>query len=43
VNKFYYKDLFLKNSSINNVAQSSENKMEFAGFEAHFMDKKKKR
>jgi hypothetical protein len=41
VNKFYYKDLFLKNSSINNVAQSSENKMEFAGFEAHFMDKKK--
>ena len=33
VNQFIYQDLF--NQNTNNIAQTSENKMQFAGFEAH--------
>lgn len=40
VNQFLFSDLFSENA--NNTAQYSENKMQFAGFEAHLMDKKKK-
>lgn len=40
VNQFLFSDLFSENA--NNTAQYSENKMQFAGFEAHLMDKKEK-
>lgn len=39
VNQFIFSDLFTENS--NNTKQFSENKMQFAGFEAHLLDKKK--
>ncbi|MFY7811710.1 MAG: TonB-dependent receptor, partial [Flavobacterium sp.] len=40
INKFLLSDLFSENA--NNTAQTSENKMEFYGFEAHLLDKKNK-
>jgi hypothetical protein len=40
VNKFFYQDLFPSFLNINNVQQLSENKMKFAGFEAHLLDRK---
>lgn len=39
VNQFIFDDLFSENA--NNTKQSSENKMQFAGVEAHLLDKKK--
>jgi hypothetical protein len=39
VNQFIYSDLFAGNA--NNTKQFSENKMQFAGLEAHLLDKKK--
>lgn len=38
-NQFIFTDLFTENA--NNTKQYSQNKMEFAGFEAHLLDKKK--
>ncbi len=40
VNRFFYNDLF-PNTTANNVWQQSENQMQFAGFEAHLLDRKK--
>ncbi|MCZ8296213.1 MAG: carboxypeptidase-like regulatory domain-containing protein [Flavobacterium sp.] len=40
VNQFIFGDLFTENA--NNTKQFSENKMQFAGIEAHLLDKKKK-
>lgn len=39
VNQFFLDDLFDENA--NNTSQYSQNKMQFAGAEVHFMDKKK--
>lgn len=39
VNQFIFKDLFAENA--NNTKQFSENKMHFAGVEAHLLDRKK--
>ena len=39
VNQFIFSDLFSANA--NNTVQTSENKMQFAGFEAHLLDRKK--
>ena len=39
VNQFIFNDLFTENA--NNTKQLSENKMQFAGIEAHLLDKKK--
>lgn len=39
-NKFLFQDLFPVLNTINNIAQQSENKYQFAGFEAHLMDRK---
>lgn len=39
VNQFLYEDLF-PNSNSNNVRQSLDQKMTFAGFEAHLLDRK---
>jgi hypothetical protein len=39
VNQFIFGDLFTENA--NNTKQFSENKMQFAGLEAHMLDKKK--
>jgi hypothetical protein len=39
VNQFIFNDLFPENA--NNTAQQSQNKMQFLGFEAHLLDKKK--
>jgi hypothetical protein len=38
VNQFLYQDLFIQNA--NNIIQTSENKMQFAGLEAHLLDRK---
>ncbi len=38
-NQFIYQTLF--NQNANNINQSSENKMQFAGFEAHLLNRKK--
>lgn len=38
-NQFIYQNLF--NQNANNIRQTSENKMQFAGFEAHFLERKK--
>ncbi len=41
INQFFYQDLFPTSSiNANNVVQLSENKMQFAGFEAHLLDRK---
>lgn len=39
VNQFIFDDLFIEKA--NNTAQFSQGKMQFAGFEAHILDKKK--
>ena len=39
VNKFIYQDLFTQNA--NNISQTGENKMQFAGFETSLLDRKK--
>ena len=39
INQFIFSDLFTENA--NNTKQFSENKMQFAGVEAHLLDKKK--
>jgi len=40
INQFFYQDLFPSSLNTNNVQQLSENKMQFAGFEAHLLDRK---
>lgn len=40
INQFFYQDLFPSFLNTNNVQQLSENKMQFAGFEAHILDRK---
>jgi hypothetical protein len=40
INQFLYADLFPNNLNTNNVQQLSKNKMQFAGFEAHLLDRK---
>lgn len=40
INQFIYQDLFSDNA--NNLSQTSQNKMQFAGFEAHILARKKK-
>ncbi|MCF6347621.1 MAG: carboxypeptidase-like regulatory domain-containing protein [Flavobacteriaceae bacterium] len=40
INQFFYQDLFSSFPNVNNVQQLSENKMQFAGFEAHLLDRK---
>jgi hypothetical protein len=37
---FFFQDLFPDTKNINNVKQLSENQMQFAGFEAHLLDRK---
>jgi len=39
INQFFYQELF-PNTNSNNSTQLSENKMQFAGFEAHLLDRK---
>jgi hypothetical protein len=41
INQFYYQDLFPSNSNANNVNQQSTNQMQFAGLNAHLLDRKK--
>ncbi|EGV43182.1 TonB-dependent receptor [Bizionia argentinensis JUB59] len=40
VNQFFYQDLFPSISNANNVKQQSTNKMQFAGINAHLLDRK---
>ncbi len=40
INQFFYQDLFPSFTNANNVQQHSKNKMQFAGFEAHLLDRK---
>jgi hypothetical protein len=40
VNQFFYLDLFPANSNANNVSQQSINQMQFAGINAHLLDRK---
>lgn len=40
INQFFYQDLFPNTTNSNNIVQLSENKMQFAGFEAHLLDRK---
>ena len=40
VNQFFYQDLFPSFSSANNVSQQSTNQMQFAGINAHLLDRK---
>lgn len=40
LNHFFYQDLFPENTDTNNVAQLSENQMQFAGINAHLLDRK---
>lgn len=39
-NQFFYQDLFPNSNTVNNVAQMIENELQFAGFEAHLLDRK---
>lgn len=39
INRFFYEGLFTGSQNINNVAQNIENKMQFAGIEAHLLDR----
>lgn len=39
-NQFFFQDLFPNATAANNVAQTSENELHFAGFEAHLLDRK---
>ena len=41
VNQFYFQDLFSNTENANNVAQQNVNKMQFIGFNAHLLDRKK--
>ena len=41
INQFLYQDLFTSSANTNNVKQLSKNQMQFAGFEAHLLDRKK--
>jgi hypothetical protein len=40
VNQFFYQDLFPSFSSANNISQQSTNQMQFAGINAHLLDRK---
>lgn len=40
INQFFYQDLFPANSNANNVNQQSTNQMQFAGVNAHLLDRK---
>ena len=40
INQFFYQDLFPVNSNANNVSQQSTNQMQFAGVNAHLLDRK---
>jgi len=40
INQFFYQDLFPSASTANNAQQESKNQMQFAGFEAHLLDRK---
>tara|TARA_B110000259_G_C14026931_1_gene405062 strand:+ start:1331 stop:3997 length:2667 start_codon:yes stop_codon:yes gene_type:complete len=40
VNQFFYQDLFPTSLNANNIQQQNENQMQFAGFEAHLLDRK---
>ncbi|WP_303541284.1 MULTISPECIES: carboxypeptidase-like regulatory domain-containing protein [unclassified Cellulophaga] len=40
VNQFFYEDLFPSNTTANNVSQQSTNQMQFAGVNAHLLDRK---
>ncbi|WP_299313494.1 carboxypeptidase-like regulatory domain-containing protein [uncultured Aquimarina sp.] len=39
-NQFFYQDLFPSFSTTNNITQKSTNQMQFAGFNAHLLDRK---
>lgn len=39
-NQFFFQDLFPNSNTVNNVAQMIENELQFAGFEAHLLDRK---
>lgn len=41
INQFFYQDLFSTVSGVSNIFQTTENSMQFAGFEAHLMDRKR--
>jgi hypothetical protein len=41
INQFFYQDLFPSFTNANNVQQQSENQMQFTGFEAHLLNRKK--
>jgi hypothetical protein len=41
VNQFFYADLFSDFSNTNNIKQESNNQMQFAGVNAHLLDRKK--
>lgn len=40
INQFFYQDLFPSNTTANNVNQQSTNQMQFAGVNAHLLDRK---
>ncbi len=40
LNNFFFQDLFPENTNANNVLQLSENQMQFAGINAHLLDRK---
>jgi hypothetical protein len=40
VNQFFYQDLFPTSLNAKNIQQQNENQMQFAGFEAHLLDRK---
>ncbi|MCI2230410.1 carboxypeptidase-like regulatory domain-containing protein [Polaribacter sp. MSW13] len=40
INQFFYQDLFPANSNANNISQQSTNQMQFAGVNAHLLDRK---
>lgn len=40
LNQFFYQDLFPANSNANNVSQQKTNQMQFAGVNAHLLDRK---
>lgn len=39
INRFFYENLFPGNQEVNNVAQEIKNNMQFAGIEAHLIDR----
>jgi hypothetical protein len=39
INQFFFEDLFPQTEDVNNLRQSAQNQMQFAGFNAHLMDK----